>query len=309
MRSKLTRAKLSVVVSAAALCSISVAWVLRDWLAAPVVATFTRLDDNAQGYAEYRHDSTGIVFVLLPGGDFMMGGNEGEVEAIEPRFATDPANSATWENYERPRHVVTLSPFLIAKYELTQAAWVKVMGENPSRLQGDELPVETVSWHDCKEFCRRTGLELPSEAQWEYACRAGTTTPFAFGETVSMEQVNYNASWPKYSVSRGRYRGTTVPVDAFQPNAFGLYQMHGNVKEWCEDLHDWGFYSSSEARGPNPICTSRFVSDYREPWHRVVRGGSYREYVTECRSAARDMSIPAIGHSGRGFRPIAPAPP
>ena len=125
---------------------------------------FERLGRNEQGRPEYRHRQTGIVFVGLPGATFEMGSPKGE---------------AYRQKSEGPVHKVTLSPFLIAKYELTQAEWKGVMGNNPSEPKGDTLPVKNVSWDDCQEFCKKSGLSLPTEAQWEYACRAGTSGPFA----------------------------------------------------------------------------------------------------------------------------------
>ena len=113
-------------------------------------------------------------------------------------------------------HKVQLSPYLISKYEVTQEQWKRIMGINPSRSIGDELPVHRIAWENCEEFCRRTGLSLPTEAQWEYACRSRTTTPFAFGDTLSTKQANFASEHP-------------VAVDSFAPNAFGLHNMHGNV--------------------------------------------------------------------------------
>jgi len=201
---------------------------------ARAISGFTFVAKNAQGHPEYRHEQTGVIFVLLPCGKFQMGS-----PAEEPVCA------------EGPVHEVTLSPFLIAKYEMTQGVWEKVMGRNPSEFkQGEDYPVETVSWDDCQEFCRRTGLKLPSEAQWEYACRAGTSTPSAFGVTVDC------VYWAK-----------TTPVGSFEPNAFGLYDMLWNVGERCEDVYVSGLYSKPEARGPDPVFTTGSEC-------RVSRGGS-----------------------------------
>ena len=156
------------------------------------------------------------------------------------------------------------------------------MGRNPSSPKGDELPVHFIAWENCEEFCRKTGLSLPTEAQWEYACRARTTTAFAFGDTLTTKQANFASEHP-------------VAVDSFEPNAFGLHNMHGNVLEWCEDFYDPQFYGRPEASHQNPVCTSRRVA-------RVVRGGSGE--AGYCRSAAR-----SYGRSGwlRVFVGLRPA--
>ncbi len=179
---------------------------------------FESLGRNEQGYPEYRHRPTGIVFVALPRGTFDMGSPETE--------------SGRGGN-EGPVHKVRLSPFLIAKYEVSQAEWKKVMGDNPSAFKDDTLLVEQVSWDDCQEFCTKTGLSLPTEAQWEYACRAGTSGPFA--GTGNLDDMG----WHRKN-SGGR---RTHPVGEKKPNQFGLHDMHGNVWEWCEDVLNLDFYS------------------------------------------------------------------
>ncbi len=169
-----------------------------------------------------------LEMVSIPGGTFMMG---------------SPKNEGY--DYEKPQHKVTVKPFLMGKYPITQAQWNAVMGKNPSHYKGDNRPVENVSWHDCVEFCKRlfdkTGkaYRLPSESEWEYACRAGTTTPFYFGETITTDLANYHGDYTYASGPKGVYREQTTDVGSFPPNAFGLYDMHGNVWEWCADLwHD-----------------------------------------------------------------------
>ena len=150
------------------------------------------------------------MFVSLPGGTFAMGSPEDE----EGRY-----------DVEGPVHDVTLSPFLIAKYEVSQAEWTRVMKENPSTFLGDDLPVENVSQEECRKFCVATGLALPPEAQWEYACRAGTSGPY--GGTGAPDAMGW------YGKNSGR---VTHPVGEKRANDFGLYDMHGNVLEWCEDV-------------------------------------------------------------------------
>ncbi len=170
--------------------------------------------------------SLSIAMVKIPAGNFLMGSPTSE----ENHFAI-----------ESPQHEVTLNAFWMSQFPITQAQWVSVMGENPSHFKGDDLPVESVSWHDAMKFCRllseQTGhiYTLPSEAQWEYACRAGTTTPFYFGETITPDQANYDGNYTYNGGPRGEYRRQTTPVGTFQPNAWGLHDMHGNVWEWCLD--------------------------------------------------------------------------
>ncbi len=243
---------------------------IRSWHA--LWQDFERLGTNEQGYPEYRHRETGIVMVRVPGGTFQMGSPETEIDH---------------EENEGPVHDVRLSPFLVAKYEVTQKQWEKVMGSRPSGLTGDDLPIDNVLWEECKEFCERTGLALPTEAQWEYACRAETTTPFFFGENITPDQINHG-------------RKATVPVDSFRPNAFGLHQMHGNVWELCRDIFDHEYYAKPDATEKDPLCASG--SNLR-----VVRGGSWYDSAGLCRSAYRGRWNPS-NRSNLGFRPARSTP-
>ncbi len=173
--------------------------------------------------------------VYIPAGTFMMGSPDAEIQRLNQKFNSD------WFNKEAPQHRVTIQPFYMGKYQVTQAQWQAIMGNNPSNFKGDNHPVEQVSWEQCQEFCQKLSAKinqevcLPSEAQWEYACRAGTTTPFYFGETITTDLANYNGNYTFANESKGTYRGGTTPVGSFPPNAFGLYDMHGNVWEWCQD--------------------------------------------------------------------------
>ena len=178
------------------------------------------------------------------------------------------------EENEGPVHEVTLSPFMIAKYEVTQAQWKSVMGTNPSRIKvDDDQPVELVSSADIKGLNAKTGLSLPTEAQWEYACRGGTTTPFA--GTGKLDDMG----WYGEAISLG----TTRTVGQKAPNGFGLYDMHGNVWEWCEDVYDAGFYGKPEAGTPDPLSSTEGPD-----WDiLVIRGGGWDERQARCRSSVR----------------------
>jgi formylglycine-generating enzyme required for sulfatase activity len=206
--------------------------------------------------------------VYVPEGSFVMGGSATE------------QNSG---NAERPQHEVTLQAFHMGKYQVTQRQYQALMGNNPSRFKGDDRPVEQVSWDDAVAFCQKLSekiaqkVMLPSEAQWEYACRSGTTTPFHFGSTVSSELANYDARYTYGNGSGGQYRQQTTDVGIFPPNAFGLHDMHGNLWEWCQD--PWHpDYNGAPTDGS---VWAGSGSNY------VLRGGSWNYNPSHCRSAFR----------------------
>ncbi|MCC6922344.1 MAG: formylglycine-generating enzyme family protein [Nitrosomonas sp.] len=193
------------------------------------------------------------------------------------------------------QHEVTLSKgFWIADTSVTQGLWQLIMDENPSEFEGDERPVETVSWEGAQAFIAKMNvlnaelkLCLPTEAQWEYACRAGTTTPFSWGEQIDSSLVNFDGNYPYNNGRQSEYRKQTVDVKALPCNDWGLYQMHGNVWEWCLD------YPS----GP--------VTDPQGPdngGRRVLRGGSWIGLGRYCRSAARFHDDPSFRGGYIGFR-------
>jgi len=187
---------------------------------------------------------------------------------------------------EHPYHQVRISSFLMSKYPITQEQWKAVMKwEPPYRCKGPKRPVDRVSWKNAAEFCqrlsKRTGhiYRLPAEAEWEYACRAGTRTPFYFGETITTELANYVGEQARQSLPKGIYRHESSDVGSFPPNAFGLYDMHGNVWEWCaDDWHD--DYSGSPFDGRVWVAGKRTAD-------KVMRGGSWHEPPENCRSATR----------------------
>jgi formylglycine-generating enzyme required for sulfatase activity len=226
-----------------------------------------------------------LELVKIPAGEFMMGAPAGELEH---------------DDDESSQHRVVVPSFYMGRFVVTQAQWQAVMGTNPSRFKGEKNPVESVSWHDAQEFCKKlseqTGRQyrLPSEAEWEYACRAGTTTPFHFGETMMTELANYDGNYTYGSGIKGEYREKTTPVGSFPANGFGLCDMHGNVYEWCEDIwHD--NYKGAPTDGSAWVTGGD--SDCR-----LLRVGSWFFYPEFCRSAGRGRDDPDYGDYNYGFR-------
>jgi formylglycine-generating enzyme required for sulfatase activity len=237
----------------------------------------------AWGYTEVLGEEVDLDMIAIPGGSFIMGSPESESKIT---------------GNERPQHEVTLQPFYLGRYAITQAQWRVVAGydridrdldPDPSSFKGDNLPVENVDWDDATEFCQRlsaaTGKDyrLPSEAQWEYACRAGTTTPFSYGETITPELVNYNGNYTYGDGTKGEYREKPTEVGILPGNNWGLHDMHGNVWEWCED--DW----HSDYTGA-PSDGSAWLENDRKASNRLLRGGYWGNDPTHCRSSVRDFS-------------------
>ncbi len=229
-----------------------------------------RRNGEAKYFVEDLGNGVTLEMVQIPEGTFKMGSPEGEVGRKKD---------------ESPQHQVTVPGFFMGRYEVTQAQYQAIMGTNPAHFKGEKLPVETVSWNDAVEFCQKlsqkTGrtYRLPSEAEWEYACRSGTTTPFYFGETITPDLVNYNGASTYASAPKGVFRHKTTPVDSFPPNAFGLYDMHGNVYERCQDdYHD--NYNGAPTDGRAWLSVNN--TDYGQ-----LRGGSWLNDPEFCRSAYR----------------------
>jgi uncharacterized protein (TIGR02996 family) len=225
-----------------------------------------------------------LSLALIPPGTFWMG--------------SPPTEEGRQSN--ETRHRVTLTRgFWLGIHPLTQAQWQAIAGSNPSHFQEANRPVEQVSWQDCQAFCRRlserTGrrCRLPSEAEWEYACRAGTTTPFAFGEALSTEQANYVGDLSLRQGKRGIYRGQTTTVGSFPANAWGLCDLHGNVWEWCRDW--FAPYPDDEVVNPRGEGPSDRV---------VLRGGSWIYQPVFCRSAYRMASAPTARNDYCGCRVV-----
>jgi formylglycine-generating enzyme required for sulfatase activity len=235
--------------------------------------------------------------------EFKVGNVVQRMRWIEPGtfWMGSTSNESEREDNELRHRVVLTKGYWLADTACTQALWEEIVGANPSKFQGDlQLPVEQVSWNDIttvflprlNERVPGLNLELPTEAQWEYACRAGTTTPFSFGEQITPEQVNYSGNYPYNDGKKGICREKTVPVKALPANGWGLYQMHGNVWEWCADA--FGDYPSGEAKDP--------VVHQDQSLQRVLRGGSWFRSCGNCRSARRLASIPGDRNARIGFR-------
>ncbi|MEA5464673.1 formylglycine-generating enzyme family protein [Leptothoe sp. PORK10 BA2] len=234
--------------------------------------------------------------VQITPGKFLMGAPRSEPQA---------------KGEELPRQQVNLSSFFLSKYPITQAQWAAVVALPkvsrelhlaPSHFQGSNRPVESVSWLDATEFCQRlsqhTGrpYQLPSEAQWEYACRAGTTTPFSTGETIVAQLADYRASATYKAETPGEYRHSTVPVGSFSANGFGLHDMHGNVWEWCADgwhRNHRGAFADGRARRAVAVAGSQL---------RVIRGGGWLDAPEKLRSASRSGYAETALNRTIGFR-------
>jgi len=213
-----------------------------------------------------------------------------------------PPQEAERYDDEGPQYEVTLQTgFWLCDTACTQELWQTVMGTNPSRFKGADLPIEQINWNDVQEFLGKINSEipgidlvLPSEAEWEYACRAGTTTPFCFGANITPDEVNYNGDYPYAGGEIGAYRKCTVPVASLPPNLWGLYEMHGNVWEWTRDYWREN-YREATASSDRQVET---ISDVG----RVVRGGSWHNVARIVRSAVRGKSKPGDHSNNLGFR-------
>jgi len=213
--------------------------------------------------------------VLIPAGKFMMGSPVSEKD----------------HRKDETQHEVTLTkPYYMGKYEVTQKQWEAVMGDNPSKIKGEKLPVTHVSWEDCQEFITKLNAKtngeyrLPTEAEWEFACRAGTTTSYSFGNSLPKADANVA------NIGDG-YAGSIEAVGSYKSNAFGLYDMHGNVWEWCEDWY--GSLQDGEVMDPKGPAKGN---------HRVLRGGSFFFYVSDARSSFRFYNTPTTRYINYGFR-------
>jgi formylglycine-generating enzyme required for sulfatase activity len=242
-------------------------------------------------------NALGMEFVCVPRGTFLMGSSPEERDRYDD---------------EDPHHAVTLTrPFYLGVYQVTQRQYEQVMGRNPSRFAhgrggGPFHPVEQISWNDAVEFCHRLAelpseskrgyrYRLPTEAEWEHACRAGTETPFAFGRTITAHQANFDGNFPYNGGPAGPYRNATAPVGSYRPNAFGLFDMHGNIWEWCQDWFQDDAYGAGDWIDPQG---PQYGHD------RVLRGGGWYNNAGSCRSAYRYWDQPEDSDDDMGFRVV-----
>ncbi|MBD2279100.1 caspase, EACC1-associated type [Aphanizomenon flos-aquae] len=254
-----------------------------------------RIAKSAEYFTQDLGNGVFLEMVHIPGGTFLMGSPESDESPISS---------------ESPQHQVTVPSFFMGKYPVTQKQWrlvaalpkVKIdLESDPSRFKGDNLPVERVSWNHTQEFCARLSLKtnqtyrLPSEAEWEYACRGGTTTPFYFGEIISTELANYDGNYTYGGGAKGEYRGKTTEVGKFPANPCGLYDMCGNVWEWCEDEWHKNYINA-------PADGSAWLDKNSES--RLLRGGSWYYDPGNCRSAFRYLNALVGFYDDFGFRVV-----
>ena len=242
-----------------------------------------RREHSAQQVIEDLGKGVSLELVAIPGGTFRMGSPQGQ-----------------GYDDERPLHTVRVAPFIMSRGPITQAQWQAVMGALPAcRFSGPQRPVENVAWHQARAFCERLSkssrraYRLPTESEWEYACRAESITPFHFGPTITTELANYNGEFTFLAEPKGVYRHHTTEAGSFPPNAFGLYDMHGNLWEWCADAwHDDYVGAPTDGR---PWATGDAPC-------RVARGGSWHDTPQVCRSAVRLKCEANAGDELTGFR-------
>lgn len=252
-------------------------------------------------------NSIGMRLSLISAGTFVMGSPRSEEE----------------RDAKEQLHEVTITkPFYIGVYEVTQAEFAALMpGDRENRAVftrdrggGPNHPMENVTWEGANEFCKRLSARraeqragrkyrLPTEAEWEFACRAGSKTPFHFGKSLSSHEANFNGKYPYGTASTGPYLRRTAPIGSYEPNAFGLYDMHGNVAEWCADWYDPEYYENSPDEDPMgpPFGV---LSDGFGEYYSVIRGGSWLDDARGCRSAYRYRAMRRMPNRLIGFRVV-----
>jgi formylglycine-generating enzyme required for sulfatase activity len=248
-------------------------------------------------------NSIGMKLAPIPAGKFLMG---------------SPPTEAERDPEELQHEVVITRPFYLGVHEVTQGQYERVMGRNPSFFSaknggGPDHPVEQMQWKEAVAFCAQMSAlpaekeagrvyRLPTEAEWEYACRAGTTTPFHFGTALSSAQANYNGNYPYGGAARGPYLRRTAKVGSYPANAWGLHDMHGNVWEWCQDWYDPNYYKHSPKEDPKGPEKGVLPTGFGADCFLVVRGGCWLDEACGCRSAYRHRLMPSDPYRWTGFR-------
>lgn len=276
-----------------------------------------RRKERARLFVENLAGGVAMEMVEIPSGTFLMGSNPFELEQVENSYSRGVPKETRPElqkrlSMETPQKIVKVPAFYLGKYEVTQAQWRAVASlpkvsrelmSDPSNFKGGNRPVEQVSWEDAVEFCERlsraTGrrYRLPTESEWEYACRSGTKWPFSFGETIEVDWVNYNGKLRYASASRDTNRQQTIASGSLNvANAFGLYDMHGNVWEWCQDVWHEGYTGS-------PADSSAWLTG-DDTSVRVLRGGAWDSAAGECRSSERRPAPNSFRFNNVGFRVV-----
>jgi formylglycine-generating enzyme required for sulfatase activity len=248
-------------------------------------------------------NSVGMKLVPIPAGKFVMG---------------SPATEAEREAGEEQHEVAITRPFYLGAYPVTQGQFAKVMGKNPAFFQprnggSPDHPAEQVRWGEARAFCaalsalpeeKKAGrtYRLPSEAEWEYACRAGTSTAFIVGDALSATQANFNGNFPYGGAEKGPFLRRTAKVGSYPPNAWGLYDMHGNVYEWCNDWYDPDYYKKSPRDNPKGPEKGVVATGFDSNFFVVVRGGCWLDEGRACRSARRFRLQQSEPYRWTGFR-------
>jgi formylglycine-generating enzyme required for sulfatase activity len=290
---------------------------IRTSLAATFIAAFSMFAvshsqpdvGQERNTGEVIENSIGMKLIYIPPGQFIMGSPQSEHE----QFKHDASGSG-WAEQEVQHQVKIKKGFYLGVYTVTQEEYEIVMGMNPSYFRVDgkgknqvagldtrRFPVEQVSWRDAQEFCKKLSIQegkayrLPTEAEWEFACRAGTATAFHFGATLSTDQANFHGAILSLfgNGKKREYRKRTMKVGSFPANGWGLHDMHGNVSQWCEDWYAQDYYRHSPENDPR----NAKKGDYR-----VVRGGSWNDFTWNCRSASRSWDKPDDQGRYLGFR-------
>jgi formylglycine-generating enzyme required for sulfatase activity len=260
---------------------------------------------HGQDAAKEITNSIGMKLVLIPAGKFVMG---------------SPVTEAEREAGEDQHEVGITRPFYLGVHTVTQGQFEKVMGKNPSFFHSKnggspDHPAEQVRWGDAREFCKKLSAlpeerkagrtyRLPSEAEWEYACRAGTASTFSVGDALASTQANFNGNFPYGGAEKGPFLRRTVKIGSYPPNAWGLYDMHGNVLQWCNDWHDPNYYKKSPKENPKGPENGVVATGFRSDFFVVVRGGCWLDEGRACRSARRFRLQPSEPYRWTGFRVV-----